>query len=139
MEDLFEKNFDELPKEVQEVLSNYVYEDFNYESCANLVDDLNSIGYTCEYGLSAEPFGLRKLTEYDNLNDMEMDKLKVGDEVIWRGSWGNDLPKEVKVTCIEVNDINVSSIEWVNTGNRNVVVDLDNGHWAYGFQISKKN
>ena len=67
-----------------------------------------------------------------------MDKLKVGDEVIWRGSWGNDLPKVVKVTCIEVNDINVSSIEWVNSGSRNVVVDLDNGHWAYGFQIAKK-
>ena len=67
-----------------------------------------------------------------------MDKLKVGDEVIWRGSWGKDLPKVVKVTCIEVNDINVSSIEWVNSGSRNVVVDLDNGHWAYGFQIAKK-
>ena len=73
MEDLFEKDFSELPIEVQEVLSNYVYEDFNYESCANLVDDLNSIGYTCEFGLSAEPFGLRKLTTYDSWNDMEVD------------------------------------------------------------------
>ena len=73
MEDLFEKDFSELPIEVQEVLSNYVYEDFNYESCANLVDDLNSIGYTCEFGLSAEPFGLRKLSIYDNWNDMEVD------------------------------------------------------------------
>lgn len=67
-----------------------------------------------------------------------MDKLKVGDEVIWRGSWGKDFPKVVRVTCIEVNDINVSSIEWVNSGNRSVVVDLDNGHWGYGFQIKKK-
>ena len=73
MEDLFEKDFMELPIEVQEVLSKYTYEDFNYESCANLVDDLNSIGYTCEFGLSAEPFGLRKLTTYDNWNDMEVD------------------------------------------------------------------
>ena len=73
MEDLFEKDFTELPVEVQEVLSNYVYEDFNYESCANLVDDLNSIGYTCEFGLSAEPFGLRKLSTYDNWNDIEID------------------------------------------------------------------
>lgn len=73
MEDLFEKDFTELPIEVQEVLSKYVYEDFNYESCANLVDDLNSIGYTCEFGLSAEPFGLRKLTTYDSWNDMEVD------------------------------------------------------------------
>lgn len=67
-----------------------------------------------------------------------MEKLRLGDEVIWRGSWGNDLPKEVKVTCIEVNDINVSSIDWDKVESRDVVVDLDNGHWAYGFQIRKK-
>ena len=67
-----------------------------------------------------------------------MEKLKVGDEVIWRGSWGKDLPKEVKVTCIEINDINVSSIDWDKVESRSVVVDLDNGHWAYGFQIAKK-
>ena len=67
-----------------------------------------------------------------------MENLKVGDVVIWRGSWGNDLPKEVKATCIEVNEINVSSVEWDNINNRDVVVDLDNGHWAYGFQIAKK-
>ena len=68
-----------------------------------------------------------------------MEKLKLGDEVIWRGSWGKDLPKEVKVTCIEINDINVSSIGWDKVESRDVVVDLDNGHWAYGFQIAKKN
>jgi hypothetical protein len=73
MEDLFEKDFSELPIEVQEVLSKYTYEDFNYENCGNLVDDLNSIGYTCEYGLDAEPFGLRRLTIYDNWTDMEID------------------------------------------------------------------
>ncbi len=67
-----------------------------------------------------------------------MEKLKVGDEVIWRGSWGKDLPKVVKVTCIEINDINVSSIDWDKVESRSVVVDLDNGHWAYGFQIAKK-
>jgi len=67
-----------------------------------------------------------------------MEKLKVGDVVIWRGSWGKDLPKEVKVTCIEINDINVSSIGWDKVESRDVVVDLDNGHWAYGFQIAKK-
>jgi hypothetical protein len=75
MEDLFEKDFSELPIEVQEVLSKYTYEDFNYESCADLVDDLNNVGYTCEFGLSAEPFGLRKLTIYDNWTDIEIDEV----------------------------------------------------------------
>jgi hypothetical protein len=75
MEDLFEKDFSELPIEVQEVLSKYAYDEFNYENCGNLVDDLNSIGYTCEYGLSAEPFDLRRLTIYDNWTDMEIDEV----------------------------------------------------------------
>lgn len=73
MEDLFEKDFSELPIELQEVLSKYLYDEFDYENCANLVDDLNSIGYTCDYGLDAEPFGLRRLTIYDSWNDMEID------------------------------------------------------------------
>ncbi len=73
MEDLFSREFSELPTELQEVLSKYAYDEFDYENCANLVDDLNSIGYTCEFGLDAEPFGLRKLSIYDNWNDMEID------------------------------------------------------------------
>jgi len=70
MEDLFEKDFSELPIEVQEVLSKYAYDEFDYENCGNLVDDLNRVGYTCEYGLDAEPFGLRRLTkeEKNNIN-----------------------------------------------------------------------
>jgi hypothetical protein len=75
MEDLFEKDFSELPIEVQEVLSKYTYDEFNYENCGNLVDDLNNVGYTCEFGLDAEPFGLRKLTIYDNWTDMEIDEV----------------------------------------------------------------
>ncbi len=73
MKDLFDEPFDKLPIEVQEVLSKYAYDEFDYENCANLVEDLNSIGYTCEYYLNAEPFGLRKLTIYDSWNDMEID------------------------------------------------------------------
>ena len=72
MEDLFENNFDELPKELVAVLEKHLYDAFTYTNCENLVKDLNSIGYTCEFGLSAEPFGLRKLTKYDSWNDMEV-------------------------------------------------------------------
>ena len=70
--------------------------------------------------------------------------LKKGDTVIWRGSWGNDLPKEAKVTSIEIcpngmkNGEEVNEVPWDMVNGRNVVVDLDNGHWAYGDQISKK-
>ena len=61
MKDLFEKDFSELPAELVEVLNEYLYDDFNYTNCSDLVYDLEQIGYTCEYGLGAEPFNLRKL------------------------------------------------------------------------------
>lgn len=69
-------------------------------------------------------------------------KLKKGDTVIWRGSWGRDIPQEAIVDCIEVNcevgyGIEVNSVHWSNVNDRSVVVDLNNGHWAYGFQLSQ--
>jgi hypothetical protein len=66
--------------------------------------------------------------------------LKVGDEVMWRGSFGNDAPKKARVEGIEVCPSGskygdqVEEVEWSKCG-RNVVVDLDNGTWAYGTQI----
>jgi hypothetical protein len=71
-----------------------------------------------------------------------MENLKIGDEVSWRGAWGSEAPKNAVVTEIEVTNGGkygraVNSIEWTRVRDRNVVVTLDNGHWAYGEQISK--
>lgn len=69
-----------------------------------------------------------------------MAKLKKLDKVIWRGAWGKDLPKEAIVTDIDVwngNDhYEVDEVDWelVKAG-RDVIVSLDNGFWAYGFQL----
>lgn len=68
--------------------------------------------------------------------------LKVGDTVSWRGSWGNDTPKNAKVEAIEINCIgkngtNVEEVNWDFVNSRSVMVDLDNGHWAYGNQITE--
>jgi hypothetical protein len=72
-----------------------------------------------------------------------MRKLKIGDEVIWRGSWGNDAPQIAKVERIEITGggkygKSVNEVEWSKVYDRNVTVDLDNGHWAYASQISRK-
>ena len=61
--DLFDLPYDELPIELQEVLNKYSDMDDTYENCANLVDDLNNIGYTCDYYLDAVPYNLRKINE----------------------------------------------------------------------------
>ena len=31
-------------------------------------------------------------------------KLKIGDSVIWRGAWGKEAPKQVKITSIEITN-----------------------------------
>lgn len=71
--------------------------------------------------------------------------LKIGDQVSWRGAWGTYAPKIAKVIGIQIDCMNkygteVSEVPWsvvkeVNDNER-VVVDLDNSHWAYAFQIS---
>ena len=60
MDDLFDTP-EVLPKEVQAILEKYSNEDFNYENCSNLVDELEQVGYTCEYGLDASPYDLKKV------------------------------------------------------------------------------
>ncbi len=57
--DLFEQ-VETLPQEVQDVLKKYENGGLTYEECAKLVIELEFVGYTCEYGLDAEPFNLRK-------------------------------------------------------------------------------
>ena len=58
--DLFEDH-ENLPKEVQDVLDKFCDGDNSYEKCRALIDALQPIGYTCEYGLSGEPYGLKKI------------------------------------------------------------------------------
>lgn len=58
MRDMFEY-YNELPIEVQLILDKYFECENDYESCGNLVEELESVGWTCDYGLDAEPYGLR--------------------------------------------------------------------------------
>jgi hypothetical protein len=67
--------------------------------------------------------------------------LKVGDTVLWSGGWGLDAEREVKVLHIEA-DIGdskygtpVQELSWGDVPL--AVVDLDNGHWAYGLHIRR--
>jgi hypothetical protein len=62
MRDLFETP-ELIPSEVQAIL-----ESFNEDECTNdyldlqrLTNELEEIGYTLDYGLDAEPFGLRPI------------------------------------------------------------------------------
>lgn len=62
--DLFD-DIRKLPKEVQDILEVFVDNETEgkdgYENCAELVESLEKIGYTCEYYLDAVPYNLKKL------------------------------------------------------------------------------
>ena len=70
-----------------------------------------------------------------------MKMLRVGDTVLWRGSFGSAAPKQVKVegieiACVDKSGLPVDHAPWSIVCNRSVIVSLDCGNWAYGTQIS---
>lgn len=59
--DLFEY-YEELPQEMKDVLSKYFEEsELDYIQCEAFLKEVQALGYTFEYGLDAEPYGLRKM------------------------------------------------------------------------------
>jgi hypothetical protein len=73
---------------------------------------------------------------------MTMD-LRIGDQVMWRGSFGSDKPTIATVTFIEIvvppnrHGEEVDSAPWSQKDC--LIVDLDNGHWARGIQLKPLN
>lgn len=53
--------YDKLPEYVKSILDKYSDCDNDYETCILLVEELNKIGWTCEYGLDAVPYNFRKI------------------------------------------------------------------------------
>lgn len=75
-----------------------------------------------------------------------MSKLKIGDTVSWRGGFGMEDPMPAIVIAMEVTDeprdkygSTVDEVDWHIVEENRVVFTLDNGHWAYGEQISPFN
>ena len=60
--DLFEY-MELLPANVVEVINKNVDDRMNYDKCKHLIQQLKTVGYTCDYGLDAVPFGLQKIQQ----------------------------------------------------------------------------
>jgi hypothetical protein len=58
--DLF-NDFDNLPDDVKIIINDFNQSDNDYINCQELVDKLNKVGYTCEFGLDSIPFNLTKI------------------------------------------------------------------------------
>lgn len=59
--DLFE-HYQELPENVREIIEKYAKDDLDYKDCENFTKELNQVGYTCDYDLSATCFDLKPIT-----------------------------------------------------------------------------
>ena len=81
---------------------------------------------------------------YISIKRKTMNWLKVGETVRWKGSWGSDPEELAKIVRIEICPIGdkygreVKKVLWSTVETKNVVVCLDNDHFAYGYQIKKK-
>jgi hypothetical protein len=69
--------------------------------------------------------------------------LRVGDTVLWRGNFGTAGAMRAKVVRIEETEYprtkygtEVSEILWSAVRNNYACLDLDNGSWCYGEQVS---
>ncbi len=58
--DLFE-HYEQLPQQVLDILEKFSEQSNDYDTCKKLVGQLEAIGYSCDYDLSAEPYDLRKI------------------------------------------------------------------------------
>ena len=73
---------------------------------------------------------------------MTEELLRVGDYVMWRGNFGNNEPRKARVKHIEYCRRNakhgkeVPEILWGQV-KEHAIVDLQNGYWAYGYQIEQ--
>lgn len=68
--------------------------------------------------------------------------LRTGDSVWVRGGFGKEPRQLAVVEQIEITNgdkygTEVDEVKWALVYDRNVVVSLDNGHWAYASQIKK--
>ncbi len=61
MTDLFE-HYETLPNEVKSILAKFAKSENDYKDCQLLIEELNEVGYTCEFGLDAVPFNLSVLS-----------------------------------------------------------------------------
>jgi len=71
--------------------------------------------------------------------------VKIGDYVMWRGCFGADKPRRVRVTGLDVTDHprekygeEVDSVSWDLVRQNRVVFSLSNDSWAYSDQISAR-
>lgn len=121
--DLFETP-ELLPKEVQDIINNFNEKEQSYDNCSKLVEDLEKVGYTCDYGLDGVPYDLKEMETFDfHLDTKVTTWMRTNFEVKAKSL------EEAKQKAIEFHEQgNTSSIGWVEIENAYEPITLeDNG------------
>ena len=107
----------------------------------DLADLIHDVSATLDRALMARP-NPRALDTTEAHGDTTT--LRVGDPVMWKGSWNTQPAERAVVTGLQVTDHprekygeEVESVSWALVDANRVLFSLDNGHWAYGDQISR--
>jgi len=91
--DLFE-DYEKIPPELQQVLDKYSLEDNDYPVLEQMLKEVESVGYTFDYGLDAEPYGLRKkgtaLSDLIGFEEMDSDYFDKGGSTYAGGGEANE-------------------------------------------------
>ncbi len=73
-----------------------------------------------------------------------MNILKVGDTVKWRGCFGSDNAENAVIESIQQgaysgdkDGVDVDGVLWSDFTDRDYIVTLTNGFWAWAYQIDK--
>jgi hypothetical protein len=82
--DLFEY-YDKIPTELSLLINSYDFDDMDYNDTETLLKEVNNLGYTFDYGLDNEPYGLRPI-------GVELNQLKGYEEYARGGSMPNPKP-----------------------------------------------
>ena len=82
--DLFE-DYENIPANVKSILDDYELEESDYDTLNDLQNELADVGYTFDFGLDYQPYGLRpigvKITELQGYEDFDdSDKFEGGGE-----------------------------------------------------------
>mgnify|MGYP003109825753 CR=1 FL=1 len=79
----------------------------------------------------------------EKMDEVRENFLYEGDKVMWAGAWGNEPYKEATVKGITIVEPgtkygeDVPTIHWNFVKDRNILLDLDNGHWCWAFQVKR--
>jgi hypothetical protein len=123
-----------LPQEVRDILAKYDEMGTSYDTCNNLIKELEQVGYTCEYGLDGIPYELQTI-EINKTMKKEFEFTLDEKMTIWNRKQFTieaDTIEEAKQKAIELvkngEEIDFYSSEYLHETEELMELNKNDGH-----------